>query len=194
MSFPRLLLLLVLSAVTVTAQPPSPVAPPAVPMPGMPTPGTPGGGPPSSLPAGELPEIKPGIPLGENKIEVPIVEPKLSGSALATVYRRYTGRRVIVSNAAATAEFSFVQEASAKDPLTFAEAAELLKKAATIENFVFVPHPNDPKIDVLTLATGGIRPQDYRCRVECCGVVQSGNVEPPFIPPFVFELLLFFLS
>jgi len=122
-------------------------------MPGAPT--TSG---PSSLPAGELPAIKPGIPLGENKIEVPIIEPKLSGNALATLYRRYTGRRVIVSNAASTAEFSFVQEASPQDPLTFAEAAELLKKAATIENFVFVPHPNDPKLDVLTLATGGIRP------------------------------------
>ncbi len=65
---------------------------------------------------------------------------------------------MIVSAAAATAEFSFVQEATPQDPLTFAEAAELLKKAATIENFVFVPDAEDPNLDILTLSTGGIRP------------------------------------
>ncbi len=65
---------------------------------------------------------------------------------------------MIVSKAAADAEFSFVQEASAQDPLTFDKAAELLRKAATIENFVFVPDAQDPNLDVLTLATGGLRP------------------------------------
>ncbi len=104
------------------------------------------------------PEPKPGIPLGENTITEDIVEPKLSGNALAGLYRKYTGRRVIVSKAAADAEFSFVQEASPQDPLTFAKAAELLRKAATIENFVFVPDAQDPNLDVLTLATGGLRP------------------------------------
>ncbi|MBU6171854.1 MAG: hypothetical protein KGQ87_10260 [Verrucomicrobia bacterium] len=104
------------------------------------------------------PDPKPGIPLGENTITEDIVEPKLSGNALAGLYRKYTGRRVIVSKAAADAEFSFVQEASPQDPLTFAKAAELLRKAATIENFVFVPDAQDPNLDVLTLATGGLRP------------------------------------
>jgi type II secretion system protein D len=104
------------------------------------------------------PDPNPGIPLGENKISEDIVEPKLSGTALAGLYRKYTGRRVIVSKAAADAEFSFVQEASAQDPLTFDKAAELLRKAATIENFVFVPDAQDPNLDVLTLATGGLRP------------------------------------
>jgi type II secretion system protein D len=64
---------------------------------------------------------------------------------------------VIVSAAAATAEFSFVQEATPQDPLTFAEAAELLRKAATIENFVFVPDAEDPNLDILT-HTSGLRP------------------------------------
>lgn len=104
------------------------------------------------------PEPKPGIPLGENTIIEDIVEPKLSGNALAGLYRKYTGRRVIVAKAAADAEFSFVQEASPQDPLTFDKAAELLRKAATIENFVFVPDAQDPNLDVLTLATGGLRP------------------------------------
>jgi type II secretion system protein D len=100
----------------------------------------------------------PNPPLGETKITADINEPKLSGNALAGLYRKYTGRRVIVSAAASTAEFSFVQEATPQDPLTFAQAAELLKKAATIENFVFVPDEQDPTLDILTLSTGGIRP------------------------------------
>lgn len=104
------------------------------------------------------PDPQPGIPLGENTITEDIVEPKLSGNALAGLYRKYTGRRVIVAKAAADAEFSFVQEASPQDPLTFDKAAELLRKAATIENFVFVPDAQDPNLDVLTLATGGLRP------------------------------------
>ena len=104
------------------------------------------------------PDPQPGIPLGENTITEDIVEPKLSGNALAGLYRKYTGRRVIVAKAAADAEFSFVQEASPQDPLTFEKAAELLRKAATIENFVFVPDGQDPNLDVLTLATGGLRP------------------------------------
>ena len=108
--------------------------------------------------AASAPDPKPGIPLGENTISEDIVEPKLSGNALAGLYRKYTGRRVIVAKAAADAEFSFVQEASPQDPLTFNKAAELLRKAATIENFVFVPDAQDPNLDVLTLATGGLRP------------------------------------
>ena len=91
--------------------------------------------------------------MGQTKIIADINEPKLSGTALAGLYRKYTGRRVIVSAAAATAEFSFVQEATPQDPLTFAEAAELLKKAATIENFVFVPDVEDPNLDILILTT-----------------------------------------
>ena len=177
MSFQRPLALLLLGWATVAAQEPEEAqpgnaspepaapaapaipAPPGVPVPGA-VPGLPAGAP------GVRPGIRPGgnaaananIPRGEQKIVEDIIEPKLTGTALAGLYRQYTGRRVIVSAAAAAAEFAFVQEASVEDPLTKAEAAELLKKAATIENFVFVPHPNDPSIDVLTLATGGIRP------------------------------------
>jgi type II secretion system protein D len=95
--------------------------------------------------------------LGDTKIITDINEPKLSGNALAGLYRTYTGRRVIVSAAASVAEFSFVQEATPQDPLTFADAAELLKKAATIEGFVFVPDAENPNLDILT-HTSGIRP------------------------------------
>ncbi len=92
------------------------------------------------------------------KITEDIIEPKLNGTALASLYRKYTGRRVIVSSAAANAEFSFIQDASAQNPLTYKQAAELLRKAAIIEQFVFVPHPQDPNLDILSLSSAGIRP------------------------------------
>jgi type II secretion system protein D len=109
------------------------------------------------------PEISaiPGVakPLPEEKIIRENLEYlALSGNDLAALYRKYTGKRVIVSSGAAKAEFEFIQPASAEDPLTYAEAAELLKKAATIENFIFVPDATDPNLTFLTLATAGIRP------------------------------------
>lgn len=96
--------------------------------------------------------------MGDTKITADINEPKLSGTSLAGLYRKYTGRRVIVSAAAAAAEFSFVQEVTQQDPITFAQAAELLKKAAVIEGYVFVPDGQDKNLEYLTLATGGARP------------------------------------
>ncbi len=139
------------------APPPvAPVAPaPAVAPPGVPVPGMAGLAPAGAPAAGVKPA---GVPLGETKIVEDIIEPKLSGNALAGLYRKYTGRRVIVSAAASLAEFAFVQDASAQEPLNYAKAAELLKKAATIEGFVFVPDEQDSNLDVLTLSTGGIRP------------------------------------
>ena len=167
MSVHRPIALLLLGWVTATAQPPA-EAPPGVPPenppgvvppapPGVPVPGT-VPPPAAGAPAQNAAAPKPGVPLGETKIVEDIIEKKLTGDALAGLYRRYTGRRVIVSTAAATAEFSFVQEASPQDPLTYAQAAELLRKAAVIENFVFVQHPQDPNLDVLVLASGGPRP------------------------------------
>jgi len=99
-----------------------------------------------------------GAGLSDTLINESIEELALSGQALADLYRRYTGRRVIVSSAASQAEFQFIQYASPQDPLTYAEAAELLKKAATIENFIFVPATDLPNVDYLTLATAGIKP------------------------------------
>lgn len=142
----RSLALLLLGLATASAQDPA-QAPPGVPIPGVIPPPAAGG-----------PAKAPGIALADTKITEPIEELKLSGDALAGLYRKFTGRRVIVSSAASTAEFRFVQDASPNDPLTYAEAAELLKKAATIENFVFVPDAQSKNLDILTLSTGGIRP------------------------------------
>lgn len=63
------------------------------------------------------------------------LEPKINGERLAELYTEFTGRRVTVSNAAITAEFRFVQGG----PITYGEAAELLKIAAVMEGFVFIP-------------------------------------------------------
>jgi type II secretion system protein D len=180
MSLIRIIALILAASLSAFAQEPVPPAapepnqgqqaPPSVPVRGrqglpprpnaaMPPEPTNGGEPAADAPKpASAPDPQPGIPLGENTITEDIVEPKLSGNALAGLYRKYTGRRVIVAKAAADAEFSFVQEASPQDPLTFDKAAELLRKAATIENFVFVPDAQDPNLDVLTLATGGLRP------------------------------------
>lgn len=163
MSVHRSIAILFLGLASAFGQPPAapvaaptpPIAPPGVPIPGV-VPPTAAGSPTDEPPAPAAPTVE--LPLGQTLITEPIEEPKLSGDALAGLYRKYTGRRVIVSSAASTAEFRFVQDASTKDPLTFTQAAELLKKAATIENFVFVPDEQDPSLDILTLSTGGIRP------------------------------------
>jgi general secretion pathway protein D len=126
---------------------PAPVIPPAPQMQPRPARG------PVNAPAAANPDS---VPLAERKIVEPIVQPKLNGNELAALYKKYTGRRVIVSAAAAQTEFAFVQEASPTDPLTYAEVAQLLKKAAVIENFVFVP---DGEIDKLLVATGGTNPK-----------------------------------
>ncbi|BCX50038.1 general secretion pathway protein GspD [Haloferula helveola] len=81
--------------------------------------------------------------------------PKLTGDELADLYRKFTGRRVTVSVAASTAEFRFIQPA----PLTYGEAAQLLKKAALLEGFVFVPDANMVGHDVLVVGTGGANPK-----------------------------------
>jgi type II secretion system protein D len=146
MSVTRSIAFLLLGFAAAFGQEPAPDAPPGVPVPGL----------VPLAPAG-APDAQSSVPLGDTQIITDINEPKLTGNALSGLYRTYTGRRVIVSAAAAVAEFSFVQEATPQDPLTFAEAAELLKKAATIEGFVFVPDAESPNLDILT-HTSGIRP------------------------------------
>ena len=168
MSFHRSLALFLLSVASTYGQLPADNQPvPSVAIPGEagePADGAPDANPSAAAVAAAA-ASQPGIPLGQTRIVNDINEPKLSGSQLAGLYRTYTGHRVIVSAAAATAEFSFVQEASEKDSLTFAEAADLLRKAAIIENFVFVPDGQNPKLEFLTLSTGGVRPTQIGVKV-----------------------------
>ena len=91
--------------------------------------------------------------LAKRKIEKRVEQRGADGDVVAGLYRQFTGRRVIVSSAARQVSIDFVQD----PPLTNAEAAELLKKAALLEGLVFVP--SGPGIDKLVLATGGPNPK-----------------------------------
>lgn len=156
----RISALLILGSFALHAQQP-PAAPPVDIVP--PVPGAPGARKDGPV---AVPAIAPQKEdISQTKIVEPIDEPTLSGDALADLYRKYTGRRVLVTSAAAAAEFRFVQGASPADPLTYGEAAELLRKAAVLENFVFVEHPQDNTLDVLTLATGGLGPNRVQVNV-----------------------------
>jgi len=95
----------------------------------------------------------PGAPLAEQVIRERIELPQADGNVIAKLYKEWTGRRVIVSSAAAQASIGFVQD----PPLTHEQAADLLKKACLLEGLVFVP--SGPNIDKLVLATGGPNPK-----------------------------------
>lgn len=95
--------------------------------------------------------------LGHKEITANIHQPRLNGSTLAAIYRACTGRRVIVSSAAETAEFSLVQDASPQNPIPHALMKELIEKSAIIEGFAFIPDGGTPNLDILTLTKRGIR-------------------------------------
>lgn len=78
------------------------------------------------------------------------------GKDMAEFYLEYTGRRLIVTSAAADARgFTFSQPASVKNPLSADQVAELLRKQAVLEGYVFTQHPDDPNLEILTVVTGG---------------------------------------
>jgi len=149
------------------AAPTLPVLPGQAPQPGQ-QPGQPAGpGAPSGLPGGNDAERgaeAAAIPMApaagpvdpEAMIEEDFLYPKLNGDDLAELYRKFTGRRVTVSPEASQAEFRFVQ----RGPLSNREATLLLKKAALLSGFVFVPDPNPglENHDVLVLGSGQEKP------------------------------------
>ncbi len=102
---------------------------------------------------------------GEKLIVEDITLAKVSGVELAKYYREYTGKRVIVTSSAAGTEMAFMMQASPEDPLTHAEAAELLRKAAVLEGFVFTQHPGDPNLEILTVASSATRPTNVQVDV-----------------------------
>lgn len=87
--------------------------------------------------------------LGEKMIPDAIEQPLMTGDLMANLYRELTGKRVLVSKAAAGKQISFVQPGG----LTFAEAAELLEQAALLEDLVFLPSVNNPNLVKLVLAS-----------------------------------------
>ncbi len=118
-----------------------------------PVPPPPGGVPP---PANNQAQGGPGrAPEPDAINEKGYIEPKINGERLAELYTQITGRRVTVSNAALAAEFRFVQEG----PLTYREATELLKIAAVMGGFVFIPsgENHDKLVHVQPLDTPGTK-------------------------------------
>lgn len=76
-------------------------------------------------------------------IDAPIFEPDMQGVALATLYEKLTGKRVIMSREAMTSTIS----AFIKPPVTNAGAAVVLEKSAMLEGLVFIPSgPNEVKL------------------------------------------------
>ncbi len=63
------------------------------------------------------------------------IQPAIDGQTLGELYTLLTGRRVTLGNEAITAQFRFVQQG----PITNREATRLLKVAALMGGFVFVP-------------------------------------------------------
>ncbi len=136
------------------AQQPAPPPPAGAPIP-------PGVVPPAGVvqpagivqPAGGLPNAA----LLANKVKQDgFLEPKINGERLAELYSEFTGRRVTVGNPAIAAEFRFVQ----KGPITYGEAAQLLKIAALMEGFVFVPSDDIPNHDKLLYSQSVANPND----------------------------------
>jgi len=137
----------------------------------------------------QLTPIKPtlhtGPGRGETQIIEPISKPALNGTALATLYRKYAGLRVIVSAAAATAEFRLFEDASPEHPLTFARAAECIRKAALQENFAFAPDGHDHNLDILTFANAG-------SHIHCGGVpiYQESDTLPEADPVISYVMIV----
>jgi hypothetical protein len=97
----------------------------------------------------------PVVSIGEKQITRSIHLPKLTGHTLVGLYRKFTGRRVLLIGAASDAEFSFVQEASPANAVSYSRAAQNIRRAAASENFVFVPDADDSNLDRLTLSHTG---------------------------------------
>lgn len=151
------LLLLALSGVAFAQNPP--------PIPGLPD--APDPNAPAAVPGNvaEVEQPNPDLPVQE-----PMIYPELDGDTLARLYRQFTGRRVTVSKAAAEATFRFVQD----PPLTYGEAAQLIKKAALLEGFVFVPDANMAGHDVLVVNEA--KPQGVEVIIDPADLPQDDRV------------------
>ena len=79
----------------------------------------------------------------------------VTGDDISALYRKWTGKRVLVSSAAAAAEFRFVQPG----PLTYAQAADILEKQLLMEGFVLVPSGRD-EVKLVLSSGQGATPQD----------------------------------
>lgn len=115
---------------------------PTPPGPGGNAPNAPGGnGPGGNGPGANRPIREPAAgplkpaPDPESVHQEDYLFPVMDGQTLSDLYTEMTGRRVTMSNEAITAQFRFVQQG----PITYREATRLLKVAALMGGFIFVP-------------------------------------------------------
>lgn len=83
---------------------------------------------------GDLPSSTVPVAEGDQSLK-PYHYPRMNGEQLVEVYAALSGRRVVLTREALSAEFCFVQT----QPLSRQEALSLLKIACLVEGFVFVP-------------------------------------------------------
>ncbi len=75
--------------------------------------------------------------------------PNIDGNQLAELFKKFSGKKVIVSEKAAATRFTFIQEASSERPLSYRKAADLVLMSALVENFEFITDPKNPNSNTL---------------------------------------------
>lgn len=120
-------------------------------------PGLPGTLPPENPvpPVSPLPgrALRANAPLDPNAIAVPsgelLARPEMTGIDAAELYRKHTGKRVVLTSQASQVQAYFVQQG----PMTNAEVAELLEITLLAEGISIVPDPGKPHIVRMVAAT-----------------------------------------
>ena len=129
---------------------PAPAAPPAAPpgLPGLvpPAPGEPGNPEPVDPVPGDAPVAAPNGPNPNLQTELNFAN--LDGQSIAELYHQYTGKKVLVSQEAATGEVSFIVPGQ----LTYSEAAKIIEKRLVMEGFSLIPDDDDPSFVKLVLS------------------------------------------
>ena len=130
-------------------------------------------GPPGvPVPPGANPPQNGNQPLANTVEQNGFLEPKINGERLAELYTKLTGRRVTVSNAAIAAEFRFVQPG----PISYGTAATLLRTAATMEGFVFIPSGENHDKLVYTQTVAGPTDEDLPVYTDAADLPQDEQV------------------
>ena len=128
----------------------APAAPPAVApaLPGLvpPVPAQPANPEPFDLLPGGAPVAAPNGPNPNLQTELNFAN--LDGQSIAELYHQYTGKKVLVSQEAATGEVSFIVPGQ----LTYAEAARIIEKRLVMEGFSLIPDDDDPSFVKLVLS------------------------------------------
>ena len=125
---------------------PAPAAAPALPGLVPPAPGVPGNPDPVDPLPGGLPVAAPNVP--NPNLETELNFANLDGQSIAELYHQYTGKKVLVSQEAATGEVSFIVPGQ----LTYAEAAKIIEKRLVMEGFSLIPDDDDPSFVKLVLS------------------------------------------